>query len=77
MSNFSYAKLKGRIVEKCGTQSEFALRVGKDRSLINLALNGKRDFTQSEILKSCEVLGIGRDDIGLYFFESCVEKTQS
>lgn len=65
---FNYSKLRGRIVEVCGTQDNFSKCIGKDRSLINLALNNKRDFTQSEIIRSCEVLDIPSDEIGLYFF---------
>jgi len=65
---FNYSKLRGRIVEKCGTQEEFAKKINKDRSSINLALNNKRDFTQKEIVAACDVLDISNNDIGQYFF---------
>lgn len=65
---FNYSKLRGRIVEKCGTQEEFAKRINKDRSSINLTLNNKRDFTQKEIVAACDVLDISSNDIGQYFF---------
>lgn len=65
---FNYSKLRGRIVEKCGTQEEFAKRINKDRSSINLTLNNKRDFTQKEIVAACDVLDISNNDIGQYFF---------
>lgn len=61
-------KLRGRIVEICGTQDEFAKKMGKDRSTLNQKLNGKRDFTQSEINLACEVLHIPSEEVTAYFF---------
>ena len=65
---FNNSKLRGKIVEVCGTQEEFAMRLGKDRALINLKINGNRDFTQQEICDICKVLSIPDDQIKAYFF---------
>ena len=65
---FDLRKLRGRIVEVCGTQEEFARLMGKDRSTLNMKLTGKREFTQSEINKACQVLSIPDEDVTSYFF---------
>ena len=65
---FNTDKLRGRIIEICGNQEEFARRIGRDRSTVNLKLNGVRDFTQPEIATICEVLSIREDEIKAYFF---------
>lgn len=66
--SFSNSKLKGRIVEICGNQEEFAKRLGKDRSLINLKINGNRDFTQTDISEIIKILSIPDSEIKAYFF---------
>lgn len=65
---YNYAKLLGRIVEKVGTQSNFAERMGLSERSISLKLNGKVGWKQSEISKACEVLEIQDADIPAYFF---------
>lgn len=65
---FNHNKLKGRIVEMCGTQEKFAQKMGMDRSSLNLAINGKRDFSQTEISKSIKILDILPEEIAAYFF---------
>lgn len=65
---YNYAKLLGRIVEKVGTQGNFADRMGLSERTISLKLNGKVGWKQNEISKACEVLGIKDEDIPAYFF---------
>ena len=62
---YNYSKLLGRIVERVGTQAAFAEKM--ERS-ISLKLNGKRSWTQPEIVKACEILGIQKNEIDKYFF---------
>lgn len=65
---YNYAKLLGRIVEKVGTQGNFADSMGLSERTISLKLNGKVGWKQNEIAKACEVLTINDEDIPAYFF---------
>lgn len=65
---YNYAKLLGRIVEKVGTQSNFAEQIGLSERSVSLKLNGKVGWKQNEIAKACEVLAISDDEIASYFF---------
>ena len=68
MMPYDYKKLLGRIVEKVGTQSNFAKLMELSERTISLKLNGKVGWKQSEIAKACEVLAIEDCDIPIYFF---------
>lgn len=65
---YNYAKLLGRIVEKVGTQSNFAERMGLSERTVSLKLNGKVGWKQKEIVDACEVLEIKDQEIPVYFF---------
>lgn len=65
---YDYAKLNGKIVEKCGTQAVFAERMGLSERTISLKLNNKVAFKQSEIQKALPILGLTGSDIQAYFF---------
>lgn len=65
---YRYDKLLGRIVEKCGTQAEFAKRMHLSERTVSLKLNGKRPWSQVDIAKACEVLDIELTEIQEYFF---------
>lgn len=65
---FSYNKLKGRIVEIYGSQSEFSKRISLSEQSITAKLAGRSRFSQDDIIKWCDALGIDQNDIGLYFF---------
>ncbi len=65
---YRYDKLLGRIVEKCGTQAEFAKRMQLSERTVSLKLNGKRPWSQVDIAKACEVLDIELTEIQEYFF---------
>ena len=66
----NYAKLRGRMVEKYGTIEKTAEAAGLRRDMISLALNGKRQFTQADILALARVLEIEDEEIGAYFFKT-------
>ena len=70
---FDYSKLKGRIVEKCGTQANFANKIGLSERSVTLKLNGLRSFKQGDIEKITEVRELSHDDIGTYFFTAKVQ----
>lgn len=65
---FDYAKLRGRIVEKCGTQAAFAKKVGLSTVAVTKKLRGQVAFRNDEILKMAEVLDISLDDLRDFFF---------
>lgn len=65
---YNYSKLLGKIKEIYDTQEKFALALGIGRVSLSQRLNGKLEFSQNEILKSCELLKIKKKDIPLYFF---------
>lgn len=65
---YDYAKLNGKIVEKCGTQAVFAKRMGLSERTISLKLNNKVAFKQPEIQKALSILGLTESDIQAYFF---------
>lgn len=65
---YNYAKLNGKIVEVCGTQAKFAEKMNLSNRTMSLKLNNKVAFKQDEIKRAAEILGIGDNEISLYFF---------
>ena len=65
---YKYNKLRGRIVEIFGTHEKFAKRLGISKNSLSLKMNGKTGFSQSDINKWSELLGISTSEIGEYFF---------
>lgn len=65
---YEYNKLIGRIVEVCGTRTEFAKRMGFSERTLSLKLNNKISWKQPEIMKAIQVLGLEGTDIQEYFF---------
>lgn len=66
--SYDYSKLRGRIKEKCGTQDKFSEQLGIGRTSLSQRLNNQLEFSQEEMLKSCDILEISREDIPVYFF---------
>ena len=65
---YNYSKLLGRIVEKVGTQANFASKMGLSERSVSLKLNGKVGWKQSEIVNACRILCIKDEEIPTYFF---------
>lgn len=70
---FNYNKLRGRIIEKFGTQRSFAKKLGVSERTISLKLNNKIFFSQDEITSISELLKIESNEIQVYFFEKEVQ----
>ena len=66
--HYNYSRLRGRIVEKVGTQDKFAERMETSERTVSLKLNGKIGWKQEDITKACQVLDIPKEDIPFYFF---------
>ena len=65
---FRYNKLRGRIVEVCGSQAKFAEKIGQSEQNVTAKLAGRSSFTQDNIITWCRALDIDQSDIGSYFF---------
>lgn len=63
-----YAKLRGRIVEKYGTQGAFAAAMGWREALLSAKLNNKSAWTFTEVMKACKLLDIFQHEAHEYFF---------
>jgi transcriptional regulator with XRE-family HTH domain len=71
--SFNYSKLRGKIIEKFGTQGNFAKVLGVSERTLSLKLNNKIFFSQDEIAKISELLNIDSDKIQIYFFQKEVQ----
>lgn len=65
---YKYNKLRGRIVEKYGSQKEFSKAFGISENAFSLKMNCKTEFSQSDMDKIATMLGISLDEYGEYFF---------
>lgn len=65
---YDTSKLRGRIVEKFGSQGRFAEYVGCSASFLSQYLNGKRKLDQPTMDKWVDALDIDSVDIYSYFF---------
>ena len=65
---FNYNKLRGRIVEKYGSNEAFAKAVGISIVSMSNKLNNRTGISREEILKWADVLDIAKDELGAYFF---------
>lgn len=65
---FDYSKLRGRIVEKYGSQSAFVEEYGISENSFSKKMNNKVRFTSDDIVKITEMLEIPKDLVGVYFF---------
>lgn len=64
----AYNKLKGRIVEKYGSQCEFAKALNISESLVSLRMQNKVGFSKDDMVKWAKLLDIDTSEIWDYFF---------
>lgn len=72
---FDYSKLRGKIKEVYGNESDFAEAVGISSVSLSKKFNNRTGFSESEMLVACEKLGISIDETYPYFFNRKVKKT--
>ena len=65
---YNTSKLKGRIVEKFGSQKAFAEAVHRPKAYISQYMNGKVSLDQKTIDEWSNILDIPGCDICAYFF---------
>lgn len=65
---FDYNKLRGRIVEKYGSQAEFAKAMDWSERTLSKKINGKIPWKQTDICTAIKLLGLSEIDIQEYFF---------
>ena len=66
--NYKYNKLRGRIIEKYGTQKNFAEAIGLSTNSISKKMTGKSGFSQKDIESWSEKLEIAQAENWEYFF---------
>lgn len=66
--SYDYNKLRGKIREVFGTQEEFAKAMNMSNTTLSFRLNNQREWTQQEITKALEVLGVDTKEMAIYFF---------
>lgn len=71
---YDYSKLSGRIVEKFNNRKNFATAMGMTQAALSGRMTGRTPFRQAEIVRAADLLGIGAQEIGMYFFDPKVQK---
>lgn len=66
---YKYKKLRGRIVEKYGTQEKFAKAVGISETALSKKMQCKTGISQSDICLWSKLLDIQPEEYGEYFFK--------
>lgn len=69
---FEHDRLRGKIIEKFGSQKRFTELMGISDASMSYKMTGKREFTSSEISKAIEILNIDPHHIYEYFFNKKV-----
>ena len=65
---YDMSKLKGRIIEVCGTLGKFAQAMSWSLAANGRKVSGRVQWTQAEIERACCVLSIEPCDVWSYFF---------
>lgn len=65
---YKYNKLRGKIIEKYGTQEKFAKAVGISENSLSKKMHCKTGISQSDICLWGKLLDIPVSEYGEYFF---------
>lgn len=76
MYNYDTSKLRGKIIEKFGSQKKFAEASQNSVSYISQYLNGKIYLDQVTIERWAELLDISTEEINKYFFKKKVHEME-
>lgn len=70
-----FSRLSGKIVEKYGTQYNFAIAIGLSERSLSLKLNNRVGWKDEEMERAIDLLGLELNDIPAYFFTRDVQVT--
>ena len=73
---FDYRDLRGRIKTICGTEGEFARRIGRTHNFVSSVFCGKTYFEAKDIDNAVSVLDIDVADVGKFFYTHKVCETK-
>ena len=73
---FDMSKLRGRIIEKFGSQGRFALEVKRSQAFVSEVLNGKAYLEQRDIDLWANLLDVSGMELNDYFFTHKVHETE-
>ena len=65
---YSYDKLRGRLIEKYGSQERFAESLGISTNSLSKKMTGKTGFSQKDIVVWSRLLEIDKSEYSEYFF---------
>lgn len=65
---YSYDKLRGRIIEKYGSQAKFSEALGTSDITVSRKMSGNIGFSQKDMTKWGNLLEIDVSEFGEYFF---------
>lgn len=68
VKEYTYSKLKGRIVEKYGSQKAFCKAIQRPENTVSRKLNNFIAFSQEDINEWAKALDIDVSEYGVYFF---------
>ena len=54
-------RLKAKIIERFGSQADFAQAIGEDESLVSRVVRGRRELSEDKKLKWSKILHIDED----------------
>lgn len=77
MAYNGYRRLRGRIIERYGTQGKFAKALGITDQTLTGKLSGRIQFSQEDIIKWSNLLGVEVNDVGAFFFAERLSKYES
>ena len=64
----AYNKLKGRIIEKFGSQAKFAEALKTSENTVSRKMQDKSEFSKDDMVKWSELLEIDASEFWAYFF---------
>ena len=73
VTELDFSKLRGRIIEKCGTLGKFAYLMGICQGSLSKKLRGTTAFDSEEICNALIILDIEKEKVGEYFFNPKVK----
>lgn len=65
---YEYKKLRGRIIEKFGTQERFSKEIGISETSLSKKMKCKTGISQADICLWSKLLDISPEEYGVYFF---------